>query len=885
MANDAASGDKRWQTQAPASVHGAGRPAGRRTWFIVLAGLFLAFVSAAIVWVLLLRPAPPPPFFLAISISDYNARQYPVVPFARQDGERILRHFPAKKQAETKTKELLRRELDGLASRSEPLIVQIAALALVRDGKVYLLPGDADPDDESTWLEAREVVDAIVRSPAKHKLLILNLAHPIADARLGVLTDRVAETLEEQLSKDTPPFFVLCPCSAGQYSLTSEALQSSVLAYYLDQGLQGHADIDRDMRITVQELFAFVETRMDRWALLNRAMGQKPRLLGKCEDFVVASIGKEAPGELDIPKLEPYPDRLADGWKTRDLMRDKEAFRRAPRLLSRLDANLLRQDELTRGGAVQKKDVESLDDDIQRLVTDLNRALKPRHAPPQSLALARAQTGAQDDPALVDAVMNIVAAAPDTGGKAGVNVKLEEELVKKLQEQKGADFAQQAWCVVEALVRAPRLKPDHFRLAQNVLAGLKPTQRYAEVVHVGRLTDFADKLQTKDADSWPWPAEKVQGLLQALRAREAVIAALDREPGLLPWIAADFEAADVLRRSGEKKLLAEKPSSWPEAYQALQSARDKYQQALATLGTLRGCRWDLDRSFAELPAYMNLICAWPELDAQAEQAWSQAAAEAQWLQAFFGDPPAMGAVGKSDFVFKLDTHGQDLHRHLETLDKMLQRRIASAMKEDKAETAHLRLLESPLLKSSERAALLGMQRALAAKLHKLTDEQDQEDNKKGRIGAAQDGPRRPPDPNLGTVRARMSAALLRLGAFDARGNKLEPAGDGKASPRELARLESALHDAWAKDLLKQWQAAKTPALADALDRIVPPWELDRRTGTDKDPSRRLQKEQRDAFFQWLGERYQAEAGSADPQVSTFYLDAARELRLKATVPD
>jgi hypothetical protein len=47
----------------------------------------------------------------------------------------------------------------------------------------------------------------------------------------------------------------------------------------------------------------------------------------------------------------------------------------------------------------------------------------------------------------------------------------------------------------------------------------------------------------------------------------------------------------------------------------------------------------------------------------------------------------------------------------------------------------------------------------------------------------------------------------------------------------------------------------------------------------------LRKQQRAAFFQWLEERYQTEAGSPDSQVSSFYLDAARELRLKIAAPD
>ena len=74
------------------------------------------------------------------------------------------------------------------------------------------------------------------------------------------------------------------------------------------------------------------------------------------------------------------------------------------------------------------------------------------------------------------------------------------------------------------------------------------------------------------------------------------------------------------------------------------------------------------------------------------------------------------------------------------------------------------------------------------------------------------------------------------------------------------------------------------ALADSLDRIVSPWESDRRAGSDKNPSRLLQKQQREAFFRWLEARYQSEArfleaAGQDPLAASFYTEAARELRL------
>src|SRR5262249_39604770 len=159
----------------------------------------------------------------------------------------------------------------------------------VRENKVYLLPVDADPDDPAAGLPI-ELVLEIVGTCKAPKLLILDLAHPVVDPMLGVLSDRVAEILAKQPRNNVPPFYVLCPCSAGQLSLTSEVLQSSVLAYYLDKGLQGAADGwgragKKDNVIMVDELLAFVEAQVDRWAQLNRLQRQRPFLLRRGEDF------------------------------------------------------------------------------------------------------------------------------------------------------------------------------------------------------------------------------------------------------------------------------------------------------------------------------------------------------------------------------------------------------------------------------------------------------------------------------------------------------------------------------------------------------------------------------------------------------------------------
>src|SRR5262249_46468262 len=145
-----------------------------------------------------------------------------------------------------------------------------------------------------------------------------------------------------------------------------------------------------------------------------------------------------------------------------------------------------------------------------------------------------------------------------------------------------------------------------------------------------RLIDFAER---KDADAWR--PKLIQGILQTLRARETVIGALEREPGLLPWLAGTIEDGDELRRAAEQKLLWAGPSTWDDAFEKLQSAKDKYEEAQRGFIVLQRGRFHLDRAFAELPMYVHLLCDGPDVDAQADQTWTKAVEEAEKLQTFF----------------------------------------------------------------------------------------------------------------------------------------------------------------------------------------------------------------------------------------------------------
>jgi hypothetical protein len=567
----------------------------------------------------------------------------------------------------------------------------------------------------------------------------------------------------------------------------------------------------------------------------------------------------------------------------RDTLRDK-AISRAPRYLHKLEANLLRQEQLWRGGANQKLDWKALDEEARTLLADLPIAVKEPSAPPRSLALALAQGEAKDHQALLDSVLISLANVKDATKKAEINDKVEEELLKKFQDQKGVDFAHHASTVVEALSQIPQMKPDDVRVGRKVLATLKPRERFVELYYLDRLIEFAERLKTKDAEIWSWQADKIQMLLQAMRSHQALLAALDREPGLLPWLAGAVVEADQLRQAGERKLLRDRPSTWKEGLAELQSAKKRYDEALQTYETLRRGRRDLDRAYAELPGFARLVCDWPDLDPLAEQAWRRAASEAKKLQVYFFDPPAIDAKGRQD-------SGPSYQSPFPELDKVLKRRFDAALIGDDAETLqqiHC-LLALPLLKATERTTLLAKQKALAAKRHEAAVQMDAEDNELRRVQSLADARRRDADAGVGLIRARMALERMRLSGFESKDRLVLPA-DGEMTAQEWTRVERSLREMQATELRAALRSAKSLRHADALNRIVSPWESEGREELEREPSRRFQQKQRADFFQWLQARYQAEARFLEPNAtdqpfSAFYQEAARELRSKTASVD
>ena len=328
------------QRQSAAGVRSTGKTKGGKIFLLlaVMAGL-AGTVIGLIFW---LRPFHEP-YFLSLAVTEYESFHYPCNAFARQDSDALLKLFSRSRDAHgSQEGRRMKEELLKLAEHKDgPVVVYLSALAICVDGHVFVLAADAVPDrkDKDAWLSLDEILDLIGQCPAPHKLVFLDITHPMADARLGVLEESVAErneaTLKQREVEGKLPFHVLCACASGQVSLVSEELGHTLFAHYLALGISGRADGynaegRRDGGVSVHELFEYVRSHMERWPIGPR---QTPLLFGPTRDLSLTNRAvafqeaneeksESQPADKDVKKESKEPEKEAG--KKKESLTDRQ---------------------------------------------------------------------------------------------------------------------------------------------------------------------------------------------------------------------------------------------------------------------------------------------------------------------------------------------------------------------------------------------------------------------------------------------------------------------------------------------------------------------------------------------------------------------------------
>jgi hypothetical protein len=772
------------------------------------------------------------PLVLSFPITEYD-RRYPPNPFAEQDSQLLLSHFPERSKLayEYQEKDRLVKGLQSLAKEEKvPVVVHICAYAVQRGSEVYLLPGDAKPDEPESWLALTKLLSLLKSCPAQHKLLLLDIMRPLADFRLGVLTDTVAEGVETILGnlekKKDLPCFVLCACSRGEFSLVSEELGQSVFAYYLSQGLDGWADGyndtgKRDNRVSVKELCAFVTARVSRWADPNRHTRQTPILFGQDKpDFTLIELAREPSPGPDLaaeteaePTVPSYPDWLSEQWKCRDCWRAKESFRFAPLAFRELEVIILRAEQQWRGGrdggrirTPLKAQVHYLEAQIHLSVEQSEQA-SPRD-PLGPRTLARAAGKVKADSEACNSLRSLLAKLASSKAE-----ETAEARKKFLQGFKDKPVPLLARTVFDVAADDQKLSPEKLRLLAELLQGSPTAASYLE-------TDLLCRLAIVKSDpSGRWPAEAVHQALQAVRAEAEVLTA---DPLALSLVRPRLEAADKQCRQAVELLL--NSTSVPKVpvgeFLAIERAVRAVEQAQSAY----------DKALAVLPGYVPYLLNRSEPDSGTPSAWTGAVNAAVSLARILADP-------SPEDLRPMEKVTNDLRWNLRSLERPF-----TEEKDSEREA----LLMSPWPAADQRAQLWAAQRQLGWKLNRDTLRCDRDENRRkvrtGLLPASVSPSTRSPE--LGKLRVQLASDLLKLGGLTGVETLSVERGD-------------ALRQAWSSELGRQLQDhwdQRDWATADRLSRVLHPF--DDQGGfadVNRNPTLRLRQEKSAWFRQWVAE--------------------------------
>ncbi|WP_165220612.1 tetratricopeptide repeat protein [Aquisphaera insulae] len=193
------------------------------------------------------------------------------------------------------------REIHLLLATLEPedsLVVAMAGhgVEIGRDGESFFLPADADLKDPATLISIKTFSEEIEKSQAGLKLLLVDACRndPEADnARgLGVTMKPPRLPSDVPLPRGSAALF---SCNSEQRSFEDPVLRHGIFFNQVIRAWSGDADLDRDRRITLEELETFVRRETKTHARDALSAIQTPVFRGDHEaakGWVVATLSR-----------------------------------------------------------------------------------------------------------------------------------------------------------------------------------------------------------------------------------------------------------------------------------------------------------------------------------------------------------------------------------------------------------------------------------------------------------------------------------------------------------------------------------------------------------------------------------------------------------------
>jgi Mg-chelatase subunit ChlD len=738
---------KAWRREATAPPKGK-RPWSRRSKLGLLGLLFLGVVGVIVAVILWIRP--PKPVYLVLIGAGYEENL--AIPH-NVYGMVTLRRLGQLAEANDKLFRLDRRApaawktaLDTFQNEGKEKTV-VLCLSLHggadRQGPYLLFDQPTPTTDGDGALRITDLLAELAKLPAdKKKVLILDATQTCGTPRLMVHNDfsRRLKKLDEAIRK-IDNLVVLNSADACQRSWASEEWRQTAFGYYLQEGLKGGADQDEtggngDGRVTALELYRFVRHKVERWAHANRDAAQQPVLLPLGEEgerragameLALVQKGYQAPAVPKAPALDFT--KLHKKWRAADalLKRVPSPAVYTPHLLRHYLETLLRYEQLLRAGAGDFADrlAAQLDDTRARLEQGQRLQLSSRQ---NSLAMP--------------AALGLLATDPAAGGNALFDELWRAPRAKRPLLWRKLPGRRDPWLRLRLsawlLRRATDDPAANLKQAGDILRQLidDPKLRPTEAHHMAMWARDLDRLYANDLP----PADLLKSALRTRRLAERAALGLAegkfRHPyseAVFPWIGAQVNKADELRRRGQDLLFSSSTKDRNEAGKLLRDSEDLYGQALKTSARVRQALEVRAEVMSRLPFYSQwLVRRRPADDGQltrfsrlfdlAEGLWEKV----HRLNDLLGAPPATRKL--ADSVTQLDrltrTIGQDYRDIQGRFDRHSKDPLGTQLQENwHAIDAALAV---PFIDAPQRIELLRKARQISLELNRHTKQKEGE---------------------------------------------------------------------------------------------------------------------------------------------------------------
>lgn len=194
----------------------------------------------------------------------------------------------------------IERQLDlvlRLVERDDLLVVAFSGHGVHREGKSYLCPAETRLDDPKTMVPLNEVYKRLENCQAALKLLLVDACRN--DPRPGgqrSLTPTEG-TRQFAASLDRPPegILLLASCAPGQISMEEKEFGHGVFMHFLLEGLQGKADPDGKGRVSLMDLYKYVNRETKAYVARKFNGYQTPALKGDLtSDYEIATCAPKS---------------------------------------------------------------------------------------------------------------------------------------------------------------------------------------------------------------------------------------------------------------------------------------------------------------------------------------------------------------------------------------------------------------------------------------------------------------------------------------------------------------------------------------------------------------------------------------------------------------